>query len=163
MQALAEQLDGSAINAWVVSVYWLWPLIEIVHFVGLALLLGALLVVDLRLAGWFRTMGLEVVHQLLPVAAVGFAMNLVSGVLFFCGEPMRYAVNVGFQIKMALLALAGLNALWFAVSIRPAMASWPENSESGPPALAKTIAYLSLALWFGVLLFGRLIPYVGTG
>ena len=161
METLAGHIDGSTLNVWVISVWWLWPLLEIVHFLGLSLLLGSMLVVDLRLAGWFRGIALTAVHQLLPLAALGFAMNLVSGLLFFCGDPFRYAVNIGFQIKMALLALAGLNALWFLVSIRPAIEGWPENAD--PPTLAKTIAYLSLVLWFGVMLCGRLIPYVGEG
>ena len=62
---------------------------------------------------------------------------------------------------MALVLIAGLNALWFYWKINPVMNSWSPNGDT--PALAKTIAFVSLGAWAGVLLLGRLIPYIGTG
>lgn len=160
MLALAEWADGGFLNSLVIDTYWLWPLLEIIHFIGLSLLLGAMLVVDLRLAGWLRSISLEAIHRLLPWAALGFCMNLVSGALFFFGDPFRYALNIGFRIKMILILAAGLNALLFFVKIRPAMGDW---ADAKPPPFAQAVAYLSLIVWAGVLLLGRLIPYVGTG
>jgi hypothetical protein len=74
---------------------------------------------------------------------------------------MRYSVNIGFQIKMVLVIIAGLNALLYYWKINPVMHTWDANAES--PPIAKLVAYTSLAAWTGVLLCGRLIPYVGTG
>ena len=100
IQTLVQAIEGTAINNWVLATSWLWPLMEILHFVGLTLLLGALLIVDLRLAGFIREMNISTTHRLLPWAIVGFSINLVTGVLFFLGDPGRYAVNIGFQMKM---------------------------------------------------------------
>jgi len=161
IQTLIQSIEGTAINQWVLATSWLWPLMEILHFVGLTLLLGALLIVDLRLAGFLRQMNIGSTHRLLPWAIGGFGLNLVTGVLFFMGDPSRYAVNIGFQVKMLLILLAGLNALWFYVKLRPVMAGWDPYGDT--PGVAKVIAFLSLAIWFGVLLLGRLIPYIGTG
>ncbi len=161
IQTLVQAIEGTAINNWVLATAWLWPLMEILHFVGLTLLLGAMLVIDLRLAGFLRQMNISTTHRLLPWAMVGFTINLTTGVLFFLGDPGRYAINIGFQIKMVLVLIAGLNALWFILKINPSMPSWDPYGDT--PGTAKLIAYVSLGAWFGVLLLGRLIPYVGTG
>ena len=161
MESLVQVIEGGAINTWVLSTYWLWPLLEIIHFIGLSLLLGAMLLVDLRLAGFLRQIDIMSTHRLLPWAAIGFGMNLASGFLFFMGDPGRYSINIGFQIKMVLVLIAGLNVLIFALKINPVIASWdPHGDTSG---FAKTVAWVSLATWIGVLLLGRLFPYIGTG
>ena len=161
MEAFAQSIEGGIVYTWITSVYWLWPLMETIHFIGLSLLLGGLIVVDARLAGFFRGVNIAATHKLLPWVFIGFGLNLVTGVLFFFGDPMRYAINIGFQIKMILLMIAGLNALWFWWKINPLMQSWEPDADT--PGLAKTIAWISLVSWTGVLLMGRLIPYVGTG
>ena len=161
MESLVQAIEGGAINTWVLSTYWLWPLLEIIHFIGLSLLLGAMLLVDLRLAGFLRQIDIMSTHRLLPWAAIGFGMNLATGFLFFMGDPGRYSINIGFQIKMVLVLIAGLNVLVFAIKINPVIASWdPHGDTSG---FAKSVAWVSLAAWTGVLLLGRLIPYIGTG
>lgn len=161
MEAFAQSIEGGVVYTWVTSVYWLWPLMETIHFVGLSLLLGGLIVIDARLAGFFRGVNIAATHKLLPWVFIGFGLNLTTGALFFFGDPMRYAINIGFQMKMVLVLVAGLNALWFWWKINPVMYTWEPDAD--PPALAKVIAWVSLISWTGVLLLGRLIPYVGTG
>jgi hypothetical protein len=158
---LVGAIEASAVNNWILSSQWLWPGLEILHFIGLSLLLGSMLVVDLRLAGLLRQIDVRIVHRLLPWATIGFLVNLVSGVLFFLGDPARYSVNIGFQVKMVLVLIAGLNALWFFWKLNPQIPQWPAHADT-PPA-AKVVAVVSLGAWFAVLLLGRLIPYIGTG
>ncbi len=157
MEAFAESIVGGSLNSLIQGTYWLWPILEISHFIGLSLLLGGLLVIDLRMAGHFRA----ATHKLLPFVLVGFGINLLTGILFFYGDPMRYSVNIGFQIKMSLVIVAGLNAALYYWKVSPIMHGWDENTVS--PPIAKFVAYTSLAVWAAVLLCGRLIPYVGTG
>ena len=64
-------------------------------------------------------------------------------------------------MKLLMILVAGLNALWFFIKLKPVMPDW--NPYGDTPVIAKVIAYLSLGIWFGVLLLGRLIPYIGTG
>lgn len=159
--ALESIALGSALNQWVSQAYWLWPVLEISHFIGLALLLGGLLVIDLRMAGHFRGFDLHATHQLVPLVVAGFGVNLVTGVLFFFGDPQRYSINIGFQLKMLLVMLAGLNAGLYYWKLHRLI---PGLRPDAPPTLpARLVAYTSLALWFAVLLCGRLIPYVGSG
>jgi hypothetical protein len=155
-------IEATSIHAWVNGVAWLWPVLEILHFIGLSMLLGSMLVIDLRLAGFYRkSINIVLTHKFLPFACLGFALNLVTGALFFFGDPARYTANIGFRWKMILVLIAGLNALWFWWKINPLMKTW--KADVNPPILAKFIALVSLGTWFGVLLLGRLIPYVGTG
>lgn len=161
LESLATSLLDSRLNQWIQETYWLWPILEIIHFIGLSLLLGGLIVIDLRMAGHVRSLNPVATHKLLPVVLLGFGLNLCTGILFFYGDPMRYAVNIGFQIKMVLIILAGLNALLYYWKVAPTMSDWDESTVS--PPIAKIVAYASLGLWTGVLLCGRLIPYVGTG
>ena len=158
---LANIAADSALNSWIAASYWLWPILEIIHFVGLTLLLGGLIVVDLSMAGHLKGVRPASAHQLLPLVVLGFALNLITGILFFYGDPGRYSINIGFQVKMLLVMLAGLNALFYHWRVNPLLAGLA--ADAAPPLLARTAAYTSLSLWTGVLLTGRLIPYVGTG
>lgn len=161
MESFVQAIEGTALNQWILGSAWAWPIMEILHFIGLSLLLGSLLVIDLRLAGFFRKIDITATHKLLPLTFLGFAINLTTGIMFVIGDPYRYTANIGFWWKMSLLLIAGLNALWFWWKINPVMPSWDAHADT--PALAKMIAWISLTSWFGVLLFGRLIPYIGTG
>lgn len=140
---------------------WTWPILETLHFIGLCMLLGGLLVIDLRLLGYQRLVPTAASHDLLPIVYAGLVINTTTGILFFIGDPHRYAVNIGFQLKMLLYVLAGINALWYQLKLAPRVDALPAGSEI--PVDARIVGALSLAMWFGVLIFGRLIPFIGTG
>ena len=156
-------LDWIATNlgGWVHVLPWTWPIAETIHFFGLCLLLGALLVIDLRLLGVNRLLPAVSVHDLLPIAYIGFGLNLATGILFYVGDPHRYTPNIAFQLKMLLIVLAGLNALYYQMKIHPNMDSLDDSTAL--PTNVKVVGATSLVLWFGVLSYGRLIPYIGTG
>jgi len=145
----------------VLTLPWTWPIMETLHFIGLCMLLGGLLVIDLRLLGYNRLIPTVASHDILPIVYTGLAINALTGVLFFVGDPHRYFVNISFQLKMLLVVLAGLNALWYQFKLSPRIDALPVGSVL--PAEARVAGFLSLGLWFGVLILGRLIPYLGTG
>jgi Family of unknown function (DUF6644) len=149
------------INKLVLGYAWSWPTLESLHFLGLCVLMGALLVMDLRLIGFQRTIPLKAVHSLMPWAIAAFCINLITGLGFFFGDPYNYAGNWSFWAKMILVVLAGLNFLFYYFAVEPALARLGPNDAT--PPLAKIVGVLSLTFWFGVLSFGRLLPYLGTG
>ena len=160
MESLINWMADSTFNEWTTAVGLVWPTAEIFHFLGLSLLIGSMLIIDLRLFGFFRTIRIETTHKLLRWALLGFGMNFITGLIFLFGNPVRYAENIGFRIKAVLIIVAGLNALWFYLAVRPKMATWGPDDE--PPLVAKTVAVVSLGVWFAILVLGRMIPYVGT-
>jgi hypothetical protein len=161
MQTLIERIQQTALSEAMLNSAWAWPVLEILHFMGLSLLLGALIVFDLRIAGLFRALPTAALRSLPRLMIAGFAINMTSGVLFFVGDPGRYAINIGFQLKMLLVLLAGINALWFMRQFGASLAEWQTGNDV--PRLARVLAMISLLTWIAVLLLGRLIPYVGTG
>lgn len=161
IEALTEEMMASNLTQWIQATYWLWPILEIFHFFGLTLLMGGLIIVDLRMIGFFSDIGLEEVKKLLPLVIFGFLVNLITGVLFLFGDPSRYSINIGFQIKMILVSLAGCNAAIYHLKVEPLFSNL--NLTDRLPLVIKITGFTSLTLWTGVLLLGRLIPYVGTG
>lgn len=161
IETLNSWLLESSLNHWVMGTNWVWPAFETLHFFGLCLLLGGLLVIDLRLIGFVKNVSLRLTHALLPMVVIGFTINFLTGMMFYIGDPERYSINIGFQIKMLMVLLAGINALWFFLRIEKPMKIWDEYGDTTKEA--KTVGALSLMLWFSVLICGRLIPYVGTG
>ena len=161
IEALTEEMMASNLTQWIQATYWLWPILEIFHFFGLTLLMGGLIIVDLRMIGFLSYIGLEEVKKLLPLVIFGFLVNLITGVLFLFGDPSRYSINIGFQIKMILVLLAGCNAAIYHLKIEPLFSNL--NLTDRLPLVIKITGFTSLTLWAGVLLLGRLIPYVGTG
>jgi len=161
---------GDAIQDWMVSTWinhvvigyaWSWPTLESLHFLALCLLMGALLIMDLRLIGFQRVIPLSAVHALMPVAIVSFAINLLSGLGFVFGDPHTYTNNWAFWAKMICVVLAGLNFLLYYAKVEPSLLRLGPHDPT--PVLAKAVGVASLVFWFSVLSFGRLLPYLGTG
>ena len=82
IEALTEEMMASNLTQWIQATYWLWPILEIFHFFGLTLLMGGLIIVDLRMIGFFSDIALEEVKKLLPLVIFGFLVNLITGDLF---------------------------------------------------------------------------------
>ena len=135
---------------------------ETLHFVGLCLLLGALLLVDLRLIGLWRGMRPANTFPFMRWAVVGFGINAITGFVMFCADPYNYWTNSAFHIKLILIALAGFNLAWFVVVERRRVLAVPDGAETGIPT--KISAALSLILWFAIMSAGRLLPsFEGDG
>jgi hypothetical protein len=142
------------------GVPWLWPVSEILHFIGLALLLGCIGFFDLRMLGMAKALDLAALQHLMPWGMAGFVINLVTGVAFFAGDPYQYIDNHIFWIKMAFVAAAGLNvAVFYAAGLNRQMASVGPGEDA--PPLAKVVAAVSLVTWIGVVFWGRVMPFLG--
>lgn len=118
-----------------------------VHVLGAILLVGAIGVVDLRVLGYGRGVSLEsLTRALTPLALAGFVIMVSSGAVLFAADPVALAGSGAFRLKLWLIAAAGANALAF---------RW-----IGTSRYARLLALVSLALWLGVVIAGRLIAYL---
>jgi hypothetical protein len=136
---------------------WLYPAVEIVHIVGFAVLVGAVAMFDLRVLGFGRDLPVRLLaRHLLPWSVGSMLLVLPSGLLLFAAEAPDLAANRVFLLKLALIAVAGLNALAF--HGRPYRAA--ERWASRAPPRARLHAVLSLLLWLAVIACGRLLAYV---
>jgi hypothetical protein len=137
---------------------WVWPALETSHFFGMCLLFGALIIIDLRLIGWEKASAVAETDKLAVVVLIGFGINFVTGIFFCFGDPNRYFVNIAFQIKLALILLAGLNFFFYKFKVIPIVTGLGPGEDT--PTTARFAGVASFVLWLGVLCFGRLIPYL---
>jgi hypothetical protein len=159
LDTLASWLQATVLSRAIMSVPWIWPAAEILHFVGLSLVLGIAGFFDVRLMGGFRTIPVRAAHALMPYAMGGFLLNLVTGTIFFVGQPEQYVHNVAWWWKVGCLVLAGLNALAFERLV--AARVLPLGPGEGTPPTARVIGGVSLLAWLGVLYWGRMLPFAG--
>jgi hypothetical protein len=136
---------------WIASHPVAYPALEVVHIVGIALLLGSLVLVELRVWGWGAELPPQALARLaLSVTAAGFALVLFSGLLMFAANPAEMLANRAFLLKLGLVQLAGLNAAWF----------HGRRSLLRGDGLARAQTVLSMGLWIGAIICGRWIAYV---
>jgi len=144
--ALRESLNG-------------FPITLTAHVVGMCLFLGLIIMMDLRLAGvgFRQTPFSEVQRRLFPWQVFGLVVTSITGILLFYSQPMRYYGKLFFWIKMVLMALAGVNALYFHMTTYRSVNRWDRDIVL--PFGAKFAGVMSLILWAGVVIFGRLTAY----
>ncbi len=138
-----------------VSKYW-WAFMMDLHFIGLALLIGTVGILNLRVLGFEKRLTGASLHRLMPWAMAGFGINVLTGTLAFIGMPSYYAFDAAFWLKILALLLLGLNAAVFYLTD-----AFESVERLGPgdeaPRLAKLVAGSSLFLWFAVITLGRYI------
>jgi hypothetical protein len=161
MHPILDWLHDSWLGHIMRDVPWLFPTCEGLHFVGMALLLGTIGIIDLRILGFAKGLPIGPLHRLLPLAFFGFALNVATGIAFVCSDPDSYWIVPAFRFKLLLILLAGANAIWFWVSILKHVDEWGPDVDAS--RLAKVISAASLLFWTGVVTAGRFIAFAGTG
>ena len=138
---------------------WAYPIIESIHVLTLCMFLGLAVMLDLRLLGvtMLRTPVSEVVGRLVPWTIAGFAVMVITGTLLFYAIPVKTYLNIFFRLKVLFLLLAGVNTAVFHMTISRRMAEW--DLDPVPPLRARLAGGLSLVLWAGIVVAGRMIAY----
>ena len=152
-------IEGLAIARAMRESLWLYPSVEIVHILGFVTLVGSVAMFDLRVLGLSKAIPVRALaRHLLPWSVGAFLLIVPSGLLMFTAHAGDFLGNRAFQLKMALLLTAGLNAAIFHTGPYRSVASW--NTNAVAPTGARACAAISLALWIGVICCGRLLAYV---
>lgn len=133
--------------------------IESTHVVALTLFVGLAVMLDLRLLGitLTRVPVSEMLDRVLPWTKVGFVIMVITGVLLFYAIPVRSYQNIFFRIKVIMLLLAGLNVWFFHGRVEKTVADW--DLDPIAPRGARVAAGISLVLWAGIVVAGRMIAY----
>jgi len=152
-----EWLQGTWFGVLVAESLWGYPIFETIHTIGMAMMIGSLGLINLRVLGYKPELRLLDTRQLLPLAWIGFTLNAISGTALFTSDAVYFWGKYTFRIKMILIILGGINAALLGQRVfREAAAAGP----APPPAVStKWIAFLSLIFWFGAVIAGRLIAY----
>ena len=146
---MPESATPAALS-WVATSAWAYPALEVVHIAGIALLLGNLVALELRVWGAARELPVAALARLsLSLAVAGFGLAAASGLLMFASQPLELIANRSFVLKLGLLSLAGLNAALFHA----------RGGLQRLDALARIQTLVSLGLWIGAIIAGRWIAY----
>lgn len=145
-------IEASALADWAGSEALVYPIANTAHVIGAVLLVGGIGLLDLRLLGYGRRLEPQALAEVVtPLALGGFVLMVVSGGLMFAADARAMAASPLFLAKLGLIGLAGLNAAMFRSLFR--------RLDGAIPPGARLLAAVSLALWLGVVVLGRLVAY----
>lgn len=151
-------VEASGVGRWMRESLWAFPIVETIHIVGFALLVGSIVILDLRLAGLARRIPItRLASFVVPWAVAGFLVALPAGLLMFTAHTADYLGNPVFMLKMGLILAAGANAAWLHTGPLALAASFDVDRPS-PPAV-RFAAIASIAIWIAVIACGRLLAY----
>jgi hypothetical protein len=154
MGAIEASALGQAMRQWL----YLYPAVETLHIVGIGLLFGSVVVLDLRILGLSRSIPVRrLAGHVLPWTAGSFALIVPTGLAMFMAHASEFIGSPVFVLKMCLILAAGVNAAIFHSNVFRTASAWDVNS--APPAAARVAAAVSIALWISVIACGRLLAY----
>jgi hypothetical protein len=155
----ASVLQSTALTTALRTSLWVYPIVNAGHIVGLALLFGSIVPLDLRLLGAWRGVPIGALSRiLLPVALSGLVLALATGPLLFAVRATEYAATPLFGMKLALIACALANALLLRLTL--SWRAWRDSALRGTTPRLQLAGGLSIALWLAVILAGRMIGYL---
>lgn len=158
MASALHTVEATGLGRYMREALWAYPLAEVVHIAGLALLFGSIVVVDLRLLGFGRRIPASaLVSFAVPWSVAGFVLAACSGLLMFTAHATEFLVQPVFLLKMGLILAGGVNAALLHRGPLRALARAPDEA---PATRARIAAGASIVLWLGVITCGRLLAYL---
>lgn len=160
IQPLLQMLQDTSVAAFIRESGWVFPTLESIHVIGIAVVYGTIAVVDLRLLGVtaHRRSALRLIKDLLPFTWVAFLVCVITGLLMFSANGTTYIQNKAFLCKMGVLMLAGLNMAAFHLGAFRRIAEW--DTTLPPPTQARFAGFSSIVLWGCVVFLGRWIAFL---
>ena len=151
-------LQDSALGAWVAESIWGYPIVLACHAVGMAVVAGTVVMLNLRVLGFARNVHVTLFNKLSVITWAGLALNVATGLALFSGDPVKFFYHPVFRIKISLIAL-GVLTIWFVLQAIRDSARLPAGAFE-VPAKVKVAAGFSLLFWSCAIIAGRLIAYI---
>jgi hypothetical protein len=149
-------MEGTDFADWVRMSAAGYPLMITCHAIGMGIMVGLAVALDLRLLGWFQGISYKSLHRFLGVAWVGFGINFLSGVGLFAAQATMYATDVTFLIKIGFVFLGAITAALLQSAVGRDWANWGATV----PSSVRTIAIASIVCWTIAITAGRLTAYI---
>jgi hypothetical protein len=152
VEAVLDALVGSTPAQWLRFSRWGYAAVNTTHVIGIALLVGAILPLDLRLLGFWRSVALEpLARVLVPVAATGLLLAMTTGAFLFITRAPEYAAIDLFLVKLALIATGAVHALSLHLG---------RSLQNASRERLRAAGAVSLSIWLAALICGRLLAFV---
>jgi hypothetical protein len=153
-----QGIEASSVARWMREALWAYPAVETIHILALAIVVGSIVIVDLRLLGLSRDVSIaRLSRHALPFTIGAFVVAMLTGLLMFTAHAEDFLTNRVFLLKMGLILLAGVNAGILHSGPWRGIAQW--DTGALPPGSVRFQAALSIAIWVAVVACGRLLAY----
>jgi hypothetical protein len=143
---------------------WVWAVCQMIHYVGVSMIVGIIGILDLRILGLFKSIPAKAFRPLVPWAIGAFVANLMTGLVFLTGKdsgPSYFLDNLSFRLKMLFVLLAFVNLLIFQLTgLEDRVYATPAGGDA--PTAAKVVSVFSLVVWLLIIFFGRTLQYNDT-
>jgi len=153
-----ESLENTAVAIWVGESLWGYPMLLGLHVVGLAIVVGIFVMRDLRLSGLFDGISYESLERLRRLGWAGFVINAISGCFLFSSQAVHFSTSTPFLLKISMIFLAAIIAAVIQNRMHAGAAGW--DAAGRVPGAVRGLAALSMALWTGAIVAGRLTAYL---
>ena len=157
---MLEWLESTQFSAWVRNELWGWPLALTVHAFGTALVIGFVLIIGLRLLGFFELIPYTLLNRLFPVIWVALVLQFLSGFTLWMTKPTQYVVDVAFLLKFSLVIVGTILTLSLYRTVKREAASW--EAKGAVSSRSVKFAAAALLVWCVVLVAGRLTAHLGA-
>jgi hypothetical protein len=154
-----EWLEGTAIALWVGESLWGYPIMLSMHAVGLAIVVGIFVMRDLRLLGRFEGIRYGSLERLVKLGWVGFVINAISGVFLFTSQATIFISSTPFLLKIAMIFIAAILGAVIQTRVRGEAVEWDQSGRVAVKSV-RVLASISIALWAGAIISGRLVAYL---
>lgn len=155
---LLNWLESTSYAQWILTSIPGWPLMLTIHAIGLAIILGVVFALNLRLLGFYESIPYTALHDLMRIAWIGIVLNVITGLSIFMTQASSYVTSVPFLLKISLIVLGIVNLVYTQKTLRREAAAW-ESAGSAPP-VALGLSLSSLVFWVAAVVTGRLIAYI---
>lgn len=155
---MVNWIESTAYVQWVLAGAWGYPIMLVMHAIGLAMILGVMFLVNLRLLGIYHTIPYTSLHDLMRIAWTGIGINIFSGVSIFLTQIPQYLTSAPFLFKMFMIICGIVNLAYMQKTLRLQAAGWETTGEA--PPIAQGLAWSSLFFWITAVVTGRLIAYI---
>ncbi len=155
---MLEAIQNTAFADWVRVSEWGYPIILTLHSIGLAMVVGVLVVMDLRILGVPKSLPLLPLKQLMRLVWIGFTLNLLTGLALFSADAVKFFNSPTFRFKIASVVVGVGLAVFLRVSVLGGGDAF-DRGEVSVPVRAKAVAVLSIAVWLAAIGLGRYVAY----
>ena len=158
MDSILEMIQQTSFADGLRTSTWIYPITLTLHSVGLALLVGVLVVIDLRIIGLVRSLPLLPLKRLMLLVWIAFVVNATTGVMLFTTDAMKFYYSTAFRFKLSSIAVGIVLAMLMTSSVLK-VADKFDRAEAAIPVSAKLLAGLSILMWLSAIAFGRYMAY----
>jgi hypothetical protein len=156
--AFLNWLEDTSYSQWILGSLTGWPLMLTLHAIGLAITVGIIFSLNLRLLGLYGTIPYTSLHELMRIAWIGITINVVTGLSIFMTQASSYVTSLPFILKITFIVLGIANLVYTQKTLRLEAGRW--QAEGAVPPLGRRLAISSLFLWVFAVVTGRLIAYI---